>query len=156
MADAAASTDDELLHDHAIIAGFGVPGRAVAERLARRGVPICVIEMNPAVVVRLANVATPVIPGDVTDESVLRQAGIERAVLFVVAVPDDNAALGAVREVRRLNPSVHILARCHYISTAMEATRRGANAVVCEEQAVATEFTRLLDRLPLGRAPDEG
>lgn len=134
----------EMLDGHAIIAGFGVPGRAVAEELRRRGETYCVIEMNPDVVVRLANVATPVIPGDATDESILRQAGIERAVLFAIAIPNDKAVLEAVRLARRLNPAVRIIARCRYISAAMEAARRGAGEVVCEEQMVANEFAALV------------
>lgn len=49
---AGASAPLDSMHDHAVIAGFGVPGRAVAETLSRQKVPFCVIELNPATVHR--------------------------------------------------------------------------------------------------------
>jgi CPA2 family monovalent cation:H+ antiporter-2 len=138
-------TASPLLSNHAIIAGYGIPGRAVGEKLFLSKTPFCVIEMNRQTVERCAHGGVQIIEGDVASESVLRQAGIERAALFVAAVPNETAVLEAVRIARRLNPRVHILARCNFISAAMEARRRGANHVVAEEQLVAEEFSRLLD-----------
>jgi voltage-gated potassium channel Kch len=59
----------------------------------------------------------------------------------------------AVAEARRLNPRVRILARCRYVSSGIEATRRGADEVVVEEQAVAQAFEALLHSEPLSAAP---
>jgi CPA2 family monovalent cation:H+ antiporter-2 len=129
---------------HAIIAGFGVPGRAVGELLADRNVPYCVIELNPRTVDRCAGTGIHMIAGDVRDEQVLRRAGIERAALFAIAIPNEPAVLEAVRLARLINPRIHIMARCHFISAGMEAHRRGANEVVIEEQVVGEEFVRLL------------
>jgi CPA2 family monovalent cation:H+ antiporter-2 len=130
---------------HAIIAGFGVPGRAVAELLGSRGTNYCVIELNPATVDRCTHVGFHMVAGDVRDEKILRRAGIERATLFAVAIPNDAAVLEAVRLARAINPKVHIMARCHFTSAGIEARRRGANDVVIEEQAVGEEFVRLLE-----------
>ena len=58
-----------------------------------------------------------------------------------------------VAEARRLNPRVRILARCRYVSSGIEATRRGADEVVVEEQAVAQAFETLLQAEPLSAAP---
>jgi CPA2 family monovalent cation:H+ antiporter-2 len=133
------------LSEHAIIAGFGVPGRAVADRLAARQVPFCVIELNPKTVERCSHVGVHIIEGDVCDEHTLRQAGVETAAMLVLAVPSDHSVLEAVRVARNLNPTLRILARCRFISSGMEAHRRGADQVVVEEQAVAREFERLLE-----------
>ena len=133
------------MNEHAIIAGFGVPGRAVADRLAARHVPFCVIELNPRTVERCSHVGVHIIAGDVCDEQTLRRAGAETASLLVLAVPSDPAVLEAVRVARQLNPTLRILARCRFISSGMEAHRRGADQVVVEEQAVASEFERLLE-----------
>ena len=135
----------EALSEHAIIAGFGVPGRAVADRLAARQVPFCVIELNPKTVERCSHVGVHIIAGDVCDEKTLRQAGVETAALLVLAVPSDHAVLEAVRVARTLNPTLRIFARCRFISSGMEAHRRGADQVVVEEQVVASEFQRLLE-----------
>jgi CPA2 family monovalent cation:H+ antiporter-2 len=140
---------------HAVIAGFGVPGRAVGELLAARNMPYCVIELNPRTVDRCSHNGVHMIAGDVREEQVLRRAGIERAMLFAVAIPNEAAVLEAVRIARAINPRVYIMARCHFISAGMEAHRRGANEVVIEEQIVGQEFVRLLEQgvapLPLPR-----
>ena len=141
--------DGEMLNCHAIIGGFGVPGRAVAEALASQHVPFCVVELNAQTVRRCSDVGVHIIEGDVCDEQVLRRAGIERAVLFAVTVPADPAVLEAIRVARRLSPSLRIVARCRFISSGMQAHRYGADQVVIEEQVVATEFTRLLHDQPV-------
>jgi voltage-gated potassium channel Kch len=135
----------DSLNGHAIIAGFGVPGRAVADFLGARQVSLCVIELNPQTVERCALRGVHIIAGDVCDEQTLRRAGVERATLLVIAVPSDPAVLEAVRVARRLSSQVRIIARCRFISSGMEAHRRGANEVVIEEQVVAAEMTRLLE-----------
>lgn len=135
------------LSGHAIVAGYGIPGRAVADLLSQQGVPVCVIELNAKTVERVSKTSIlnlHVIVGDVSDEATLRRAGIENATLFAITVPVDAAVLEAVRLARRLSPKLHIMARCRYISTALQATRRGANEVVSEEQVVAEEFSRLI------------
>jgi voltage-gated potassium channel Kch len=136
---------DDSLTGHAIIAGFGVPGRAVADFLAARHVHFCVVELNPKTVERCSHNGVHIIAGDVCNEDTLRRAGVERATLLVLAVPNDAAVLEAVHVARRLSATVRILARCRFISTGMEAHRRGANQVVIEEQVVGSEMTRLLE-----------
>ena len=134
---------------HVIVAGFGVPGRVVADLLESRGLKYCVIELNPSTCERCQRGGVPIHAGDVTDPKVLREAGIERASLFVVAIPDEKAALEATRQGRLLNPNVRIITRCHFTSAGFEAKRHGADAVVIAEQVVAEELAVVVsDRLP--------
>ncbi len=135
---------------HAIIAGFGLAGRATANALIARGVPICVIERNIDTVRRCSIAGLRIFQGDATDESLLRRAGIESAVFFAATMPNDPAVLEAVGLARRLNPAVRIFARCEYVSTGMKATRRGADEVVIAEQVVAAKFGRLVEAAELG------
>lgn len=127
----------------AIVAGFGIPGREVVNLLTARGVPFVVVELNPLTVERTAKAGLNIVHGDAADEAVLRAAGIDRATLLALAIPDDGAVLRAIDVARRLNPAVRIVARCRRVSTALEATRRGAADVVSEEQIIGAEFARL-------------
>ncbi len=140
---------------HVIIAGFGLPGRAVATILQERGERFCVIELNPATVERCHAAGLQIIAGDVADPEVLRRAGITTARLFVVAVPNETVAIEATRLARELNPHVRIITRCHYTSAGMSAIRSGAEAVVVSEQVVAEELRSLIwERLePLDSPP---
>ena len=135
------------LSNHAVIAGFGLPGRAVGDLLRARGVQFCVIELNPATVHRCEE-TVPIIEGDVIDESVLLRAGLERSWLFALTVPNDSAVLKAIEMARRINPRIHIVARCRFISTGMQAHRLGANEVIVEEQAVAASFVDVIKKQP--------
>jgi CPA2 family monovalent cation:H+ antiporter-2 len=127
-----------------IIAGYGVPGRAVAETLRKKGVSYCIIELNPTTVHRCELGHVPIIEGDCTDAAVLERAGIAQASLFVIMIPNEKAAVQATEVARRLSPKIRIITRCHYTSTGIEARARGANEVVVSEIVVAAEVARLL------------
>ena len=126
-----------------IVAGFGIPGREVVNLLTSKGTSFVVIELNPTTVGRCHIAGLNIVQGDVADEQVLRRAGVDRATLVALAIPDDAAVLRAIDLIRRLNPDTQILARCRRVSTALEATRRGAHEVVSEEQLIGAEFARL-------------
>ena len=132
------------LNNHVIVAGFGVPGRVAVEWLAEHGVPYCVVELNPQTVERCGKSVVNIIAGNIADESTLREAGSEHAVQLILAVPNDQSVLDAVRIARRMNPHVQIVARCAFTSAGLEATRRGADQVIVAEQVVANELVRLL------------
>lgn len=130
---------------HAIIVGFGLAGRATANALIARKIPIYVIERNVETVRRCFIAGLNIVEGDATDEQVLRRAGIESAAFFAATMPNEHAILEMVCAARRLNPNVRIIARCEYVSTGMKLARRGADEVVVAEQVIAAEFGRLVD-----------
>ncbi len=135
--------------NHAVIGGYGVPGRAVAEWMKAHGIPFVVIELNAQIVERCSATGTPIIGGDVRTETTLIQAGIERASYLALTVPVESIVLEVIPVARRLNPSVRIIARCTFISGGLEAMRRGADETVVAEEIAALEFVR---RFELGPA----
>jgi monovalent cation:H+ antiporter-2, CPA2 family len=135
-----------------IIAGYGLPGRAVAQVLRSRQQPYCVIELNPSTVERCEKGGTPIIEGDCRNPEVLKQAGIEHATMLLVLIPDEKAAVEATIEARKLNPLLHIFTRCHYTSTGIDARAHGANEVIVAEQIVAEELLRRLDNVGHGKS----
>ena len=78
-----------------VIAGFGVPGRVLAETLKNRRIQYCVIDSNPQTAQRCGG-GEPIITGDARRPEVLKAAGIERATLFAATVPDENVVLQTV------------------------------------------------------------
>jgi K+:H+ antiporter len=136
---------------YAIIVGYGVPGRAVAELAHERGIEFAVVEMNSATVQRCQKGGPTMIGGDARDPETLKRAAIDRATLIVVAVPDQETALQVTRVARALNGTARIVTRCHYTSAGFEARHAGANDVVIAEQVVASEMSALVSPLlPLG------
>jgi CPA2 family monovalent cation:H+ antiporter-2 len=145
--------DVSALSGHAVIAGFGVPGRAVADLVHAQGMSFCVIEKNLDTIERCRRSGLCMVEGDAGDADTLRRAGLDRATLFACTVPNDAAMFAAIVEARRLNPTVRIIARCRYVSSGIEAKAKGADDVVIEEHAVAQAFESLLTADPHSEAP---
>ena len=76
------------LKDHYIICGAGRVGRSVARELARRPVPFVMIENDQEKADRYRDEFL-MLAGDASNESVLRQAGIEHAAGLVAATTTD-------------------------------------------------------------------
>ena len=129
-----------------IIAGYGIPGRFVAEYCDRHGIPYVVIERNPTIVLRCQSAGTRIIEGDSRDSAVLRDAGIDESTDIAITLPDDLAVLDTIATARRLKPSIRVIARATYVSGGMEAAKRGADDVVVAEQVVAEGFARAIEK----------
>jgi voltage-gated potassium channel len=128
----------------------------VANLFVARRFPFCVVERNPATVDRCTAGGLAIFQGDATDEADLRRAGIERAAVLALAMPNEHAVLAAIPLARRLNPGIKILARCRHVSTSIEAARLGADEVLSEEQVVAEAFARAAGPLvPEGAGAEE-
>jgi CPA2 family monovalent cation:H+ antiporter-2 len=137
--------DEAAPQSHTIIAGFGIPGRAVADVLMRRGLPFVVIERNAEVSNRCERAGVPILSGDVLSETTLGEAGIARAALLVLAIPDDQVCLEAVQLARRLNPALRIIARCVFTSAGLQAMAHGAEEAIIAEQVVARDLAKAVE-----------
>jgi voltage-gated potassium channel len=132
-----------LSEPHAIIVGFGVPGRFIGELLDFRGMPYVVIESNPVVAERCTIV--PIILGDARLEETLQRAGIEHATLLALTPPMETVVHEVITAARRLRTDLRIVARVNYTSAALKAQQLGADEVVVGEQLIAREFFRLIE-----------
>jgi monovalent cation:H+ antiporter-2, CPA2 family len=132
---------------HAIIAGFGVPGRQLADYFKRRGVPVIIIETNADTVARVARNGYQIIHGDARNPEVLLQANLPTAAALAVTMPDETVVIQCVEQARKLNPTVPIIARCAYVSGGLEASRRGASKAIIAELVVADAMTAALDEM---------
>ncbi|MBY0309366.1 MAG: cation:proton antiporter [Phycisphaerales bacterium] len=136
------------LREHVIVAGFGVVGRAIADRLEIAGVPFCVVDLNQQTIRTQRKLGRHALYGDVSNPDVLESAGVEHAAGVVLTIPDDEATLRACRVVRTLSPHVFIAARTSFLSKAIAATQLGADHVTVEEVATAEMMARqVMDRL---------
>jgi len=141
-------TDDaEDTRPHVIVAGFGVVGRAVVDRLTQSDATVTVVEMNVETVRRQRAMGKSIVYGDVSDPEVLENAGIHHADALAITIPDQESTLRACRVAKGLNPNVFIIARTNFLSRAMLAMNLGANEAVVEEMATAEAMDRLVERV---------
>ena len=137
----------DLSKPFVLVIGYGMPGRAVAEMVHERGIDLTVIERNESTVERCEGGGPRMIAGDARNPEVLQAAGVERATLIVVAIPDEKVGLEVTKQARKLNPTANIVTRCHYVSVGFEARKAGANEVVIAEQVVAEELRGIVSPL---------
>jgi voltage-gated potassium channel len=114
------------LHDHIIVCGYGRVGRRVVEELREANIPCVVIERDE----ERAKGAPIHIIGDVTNDAVLKRAGIDRARALVSVVPKDADNLFVTMSARLLNDRVTIVARAEGEGSEEKLKKAGASRVI--------------------------
>ncbi len=127
---------------HLLIIGYGLNGRNLARAARECDLPYAVIEMNPRTVREEIARAEPLYFGDATNDAVLLEAGAARAKAAAVVIGDPAATRGIVAQLRRLNPSLYIIARTRFISEVRPLYNLGASDVVPEEFETSIEIFR--------------
>lgn len=136
----ALAAEGESLEDHVILIGYGVNGRNVARSLRKLEVPYVVVELNPQTTRAIIEEGGQVVYGDACQESLLRQAGVTRARVLVVAIADPLAAKCIVAIARGLNPALVIVVRTRFVAEVEQLARLGAAHVVPEEFETSLEL----------------
>jgi CPA2 family monovalent cation:H+ antiporter-2 len=109
---AALAEENQDLKDHAIIAGFGRFGQAVARLLDEHRIPYVGFDLNPANVMAARAQGRPVHYGDVTRRDLLWAAGVDRARALIVATDANPAQVtDLVRRMHNELPDVRMIAR---------------------------------------------
>jgi voltage-gated potassium channel len=83
----------------------------VAAEFAIDDVPFVIVEQDPATVEECVGEGYLVLLGEASDDEVLEEAGIRRARGLVAAVDSDADNVFVVLSARKLNPTLHIVAR---------------------------------------------
>ncbi len=132
--------------DHLLIVGYGLSGRNLARVAREFGFPYSVVELNPRTVRQETRRDEPLYFGDATNEAVLEQAGAAHARAAAVVIGDPVATRGIVAQLRRLGPSLYIIARTRFVSEVQPLCALGANEVVPEEFETSVQIFRLAAR----------
>lgn len=139
--------------DHVVIAGFGRVGRTLGLLLDSRFIPFVALDLDPELVAEARRRGLPVFFGDASRADVLKAAGTERAQTAVITLDDPDVATRAVHVLRRLRPSMPIIARAHDIAECERLALAGATAAVPEIVEGSLQLGGVLLR-QLGESPD--
>ncbi|MDX1983358.1 MAG: cation:proton antiporter [Bryobacteraceae bacterium] len=130
------------LRDHVVVAGYGRSGRAVAQVLRASGTALMVVESDYALMGDITAARLNGVWGDITRDEILHAASIEKARILVLAVPDRSTVQLTVERVRRINPSLTIIARAVREHQVEELRRLGVDAAVQPEFEGGVEMVR--------------
>lgn len=130
------------LSDHVVIAGGGRVGRNVARVLTRMDFPFVLIEFDSHRVEQAQETGWPVIFGDASQGVVLEAAHVAEARLCLVTTPSIDVTSMIVRQIRHLNPMVHVVARAGTEKAMAELHELGVYEVVMPAFEAGLEITR--------------
>jgi CPA2 family monovalent cation:H+ antiporter-2 len=125
-----------------MIAGAGRVGRRIARILARRDVPVTLIDFDQHRMQRARSEGWPVVFGDASQDPVLKAAGIERARLALVTVPAAVDSWAVASRIRAIAPSVPLVVRTDTLEEIDHLLSLGALNVVQPEFEAALEMAR--------------
>ncbi|MGE3165427.1 MAG: TrkA family potassium uptake protein [Planctomycetota bacterium] len=134
------------LSGHIIVCGCGRMGHALCEQLSRQRTAFVVIDRDRATLERggAPTDPWPVIVGDATDDRILEEAGIARALGLAAVLSSDADNLYVTISARLLNPTLQILVRATEERNIAKLKRAGANRVISLYEAGAHKIARLL------------
>lgn len=147
-----ATSRERNLSDHLIVVGYGFNGRNVVQAAKAADIAHIVIEMNPKTVRKERMAGTSIFFGDAAREAVLEHAGVSRARIMVVAVPDPATTRGVIALSKKMNPALFVIVRTRFFREMASLYNLGADVVVPEEFETSVEiFTRVLQRYMVPR-----
>jgi CPA2 family monovalent cation:H+ antiporter-2 len=129
------------LINHVVIIGYGPGGKRIAKFLAKRSIPLAIIEMNDRNIEEEDRQLAQVFIGDAKDDEVLKRAAIEEAEQVIITVPEATVAEAITIKIRKLNHHTKIVVRTKYADEVEQLQKLGATQVVPEEISVAETIT---------------
>jgi Kef-type K+ transport system membrane component KefB/Trk K+ transport system NAD-binding subunit len=146
-----------------VILGFFRAASALLSEIERRNPvfldQLTVIDFNPNVFRTLADRGLHVIYGDISNVDTLVHAGVGKAELIILSVPDsllkgaDNEKL--VRHVRTLNPTAKIVATADLLADVADLYAAGANYVTVTRISDAQELYTVIEAADAGLLEDK-
>ena len=130
------------LSNHVVICGYGRTAENLVRVLERRNFPYLVIDIDPRVIEKARRNNIPCIYGDTSNLHILEQAGLDRARVLVVTIPDPLASELAVENARRINRRLDIVARVHRDEDVEVLREKGVTEMVRPELEAGLEIIR--------------
>jgi voltage-gated potassium channel len=126
------------VNHHTIVIGFGVKGRSAVQTLLQSGEGrdhIAVVTNDPIAVAEASRLGVITVLGDARREDVLDQVEVRRADRVIVAVDEDDATVLITLAVKRMNPSLTIVAAARESSNSELIRASGASSVIPTAEA---------------------
>ncbi|KRR26821.1 hypothetical protein CQ14_20850 [Bradyrhizobium lablabi] len=146
-----------------VILGFFRAASALIAEIERRTPAvldqITVIDFNPLVFRTLTDRGMHVVYGDISNVDTLVHAGVGKAELIILSIPDsllkgaDNEKL--VRHVRSLNPSAKIVATAEILADVDDLYEAGADYVTVTRLSDAHELYKVIEAAQAGLLDDK-
>ena len=126
---------------YVLLAGYGRTARLIGTLLDEQGVRYRAIERDAAIVARYRARGLPVVFGDIGQPQILQRLHLADASAVVLTMDHSTDAIHAVIGIRKLAPTVCILARARDEQHALALRQAGADMVFPETLETALQLT---------------
>jgi Kef-type K+ transport system membrane component KefB len=141
-------------HHPIVLLGCHRAGSSLVPLLVEDARDFLVVDFNPEIQRKLAELKVPCLYGDISHLDTLEHAGIEEAKIILSTVSDDflrgTNNLTILKRLRQMAPHAKLIVRAEKVALAKEMYAAGADYVLLPRHTVAEEVRRLL------RAVDDG
>jgi len=135
------------LNDHIIICGFGKNGEIAGSGLTASKKDMIFIEKNADLINSYNNEkGYQFLHGDAVLESVLIEAGVERASTIITTLPSDADNVFITLTAKELNPQIQIIAKATERNTEKKLKRAGADHVVMPDRVGGSYMASLVTK----------
>lgn len=124
---------EESIAEHVVIVGCGRVGKHIVEVLGHLHIPYLVIDSNIERLQNLAKKGVPTLLGDTANSEILTHAGLSRARMLVVTLPEEAATELTVAAARDLAPQLPVIARAATRAGVKRLSALGAQLVIHPE-----------------------
>lgn len=136
----------EKMENHYIICGYGRIGHRIAEVLKEAQIPVVVVENRDSSIDRVRGDRILYVQGNAQEESVLKEAGIERARGLICALSMDQDNVFSTLIARELNEDIFILVRTNERPNTRKIYRAGADKVISPYEIGADRMANVILR----------
>jgi voltage-gated potassium channel len=134
------------LSNHVIICGFGRVGRRLATELQRDRVPFVLVDTSDERLEEADEEHFSYVNGDASEESVLSEAGIERARALVACVNTDADNVLITLTAKGMRPDLVVIGRAKVEENEAKFRRAGADRVIAPTTIGGRRIAQLLTR----------
>lgn len=134
------------LTGHLILCGYGRVGSTVARELAHVGERFVVVDINPTSLEAASADGCLVVNGDATIDSVLREAGVERARGLITTIDSDANNVYVTLSARSINPALFVVARANQEGSEAKLAQAGAQRIVSPYTRAGRQIAELAIR----------
>lgn len=132
-----------------VVIGGGKVGCAAALSLKERGIPVHMMERDPALVAQLKDLPDRLVIGDAANREAMESVGIREAPSVILTTNADATNIYLAAYCRRLNPEAHIVSRITHDRNLASIQRAGADLTL----SYASLGVETLHALIHGRPP---
>lgn len=133
------------MKNHFLIGGGGRVGEEIARELSKKKKPYIIIEKDEATVKKLDKKGLVVMQGDVLDEGVLKEVGVQNAKAIFLTLPQTEKNLLVTITIKDIAPEIEVYARADNPSYVSKLKKAGAKAVIVPEVIAADKLVEEMD-----------